>query len=179
MLAAERHRTEALEIAQAVGNRPMTEVLEAAGEGSEVARKTAALGTSTVSLTEEEEPDDAGARELTGSCAPSAGTAIAHRRRYCTNCGFAFFLEDTSGMLRKRCSHCGYYEPYGGESLQPAAGASFQAAYHMVTRGHTSRNGVRSAARSGVRGQRSAPTAAITSKVNDRLSCRRVRSVLD
>jgi uncharacterized protein YegL len=52
--AAERHRTEALEIAQAVGNRAMTEVLEAAGAGNEVARKTAALGTATVSLTEEE-----------------------------------------------------------------------------------------------------------------------------
>jgi uncharacterized protein YegL len=52
--AAERHRTEALNIAQAVGNRSMTEVLEAAGQGSEVARKTAALGTSTVSLTEED-----------------------------------------------------------------------------------------------------------------------------
>lgn len=52
--AAERHRTEALEIAQTVGNRHMTAVLEAAGSGSEVARKTAALGTSTVSLTEEE-----------------------------------------------------------------------------------------------------------------------------
>jgi len=52
--AAERHRTEALEISQAVGNRRMTEVLEAAGEGNEVARKTAALGTSTVSLTEED-----------------------------------------------------------------------------------------------------------------------------
>jgi uncharacterized protein YegL len=51
---AERHRTEALEIAQAVGNRSMTEVLEAAGAGSEIARKTAALGTATVSLTEEE-----------------------------------------------------------------------------------------------------------------------------
>lgn len=51
--AAERHRTEALEIAQAVGNRPMTAVLEAAGTGSEIARKTAALGTSTVNLTEE------------------------------------------------------------------------------------------------------------------------------
>jgi hypothetical protein len=52
--SAERHRTEALEIAQTVGNRAMTEVLEAAGTGSEIARKTAALGTSTVSLTEEE-----------------------------------------------------------------------------------------------------------------------------
>ena len=52
--AAERHRTEALDIAQAVGNRGMTAVLEAAGEGNEVARKTAALGTSTVSLTDEE-----------------------------------------------------------------------------------------------------------------------------
>ncbi|HEX2906695.1 MAG TPA: vWA domain-containing protein, partial [Phototrophicaceae bacterium] len=52
-VAAERHRTEALEIAQAVGNRAMTEVLDAAGKGSEIARKTAALGTSTVSLTEE------------------------------------------------------------------------------------------------------------------------------
>jgi uncharacterized protein YegL len=51
--AAERHRTEALEIAQATGNKHMTEVLEAAG-GDEVARKTAALGTATVSLTEEE-----------------------------------------------------------------------------------------------------------------------------
>ena len=52
--AAERHRTEALEIAQASGNRAMTEILEAAGSGNEVARKTAALGTSTVSLTEEQ-----------------------------------------------------------------------------------------------------------------------------
>jgi hypothetical protein len=31
----------------------MTAILEAAGTGNEVARKTAALGTSTVSLTEE------------------------------------------------------------------------------------------------------------------------------
>ncbi len=52
--AAERHRTEALEIAQAAGNRAMTQVLEEAGKGSELARKTAALGTSTVSLTDEE-----------------------------------------------------------------------------------------------------------------------------
>ncbi len=52
--AAERHRTEALEIAQATGNKAMTEVLDAAS-GNEVARKTAALGTSTVSLTEEED----------------------------------------------------------------------------------------------------------------------------
>jgi len=52
--AAERHRTEALDIAQTVGNRQMTQVLEEAGQGSEIARKTAALGTSTVSLTEEE-----------------------------------------------------------------------------------------------------------------------------
>ncbi len=51
---AERHRTEALEIAQAAGNRAMTEVLEATGKGSELARKTAALGTSTVSLTDED-----------------------------------------------------------------------------------------------------------------------------
>ncbi len=53
MAGAERHRTEALEIAQAVGNRSMTQVLEDAGKGSELARKTAALGTSTVSLTDE------------------------------------------------------------------------------------------------------------------------------
>ncbi len=52
--SAERHRTEALEIAQAVGNRQMTQVLEDAGAGSEVARKTAALGTATVSLTDED-----------------------------------------------------------------------------------------------------------------------------
>ncbi len=52
---AERHRTEALEIAQAVGNRAMTQVLEDAGSGNEVAQKTAALGTSTVSLTEDDE----------------------------------------------------------------------------------------------------------------------------
>ncbi|MDX2159992.1 MAG: vWA domain-containing protein [bacterium] len=51
--AAERARTEALDIAKAAGNRQMTNILEAAGQGSEVARKTAALGTSTVSLTEE------------------------------------------------------------------------------------------------------------------------------
>lgn len=50
---AERHRTEALEIAQATGNKQMTQVLEESA-GNEVARKTAALGTSTVSLTEEE-----------------------------------------------------------------------------------------------------------------------------
>ncbi len=54
MKGAERHRTEALDIAVAAGNRSMTEVLEAAGKGNEVARKTAALGTSTVSLTEED-----------------------------------------------------------------------------------------------------------------------------
>lgn len=54
MAGAERHRTEALDIAQAVGNRAMTAVLEEAGQGNEVARKTAALGTSTVSLTEED-----------------------------------------------------------------------------------------------------------------------------
>lgn len=53
--SAERHRTEALEIAQAVGNRQMTQVLEDAGAGSEVARKTAALGTATVSLTDDED----------------------------------------------------------------------------------------------------------------------------
>jgi uncharacterized protein YegL len=52
-VSAERHRTEALEIALQTGNKAMTEVLEASGEGSEVARKTAALGTSTISLTEE------------------------------------------------------------------------------------------------------------------------------
>lgn len=52
--AAERHRTEALDIAEAVGNRAMTQILQDAGAGSEVARKTAALGTSTVSLTDEE-----------------------------------------------------------------------------------------------------------------------------
>ena len=51
---AERHRTEALEIAQASGNRQMTQVLEAAAQ-SDVARKTAALGTSTVSLTDEDD----------------------------------------------------------------------------------------------------------------------------
>lgn len=50
---AERHRTEALDIAQATGNKQMTQVLDDAS-GSEIARKTAALGTSTVSLTEED-----------------------------------------------------------------------------------------------------------------------------
>lgn len=51
---AERHRTEALEIAKAAGNKEMTAILEDAGTGNTVARKTAALGTKTVSLTEEE-----------------------------------------------------------------------------------------------------------------------------
>ncbi len=51
---AERHRTEALDIAQATGNRQMTQILEEAS-GSDVARKAAALGTSTVSLTEEDD----------------------------------------------------------------------------------------------------------------------------
>jgi hypothetical protein len=51
--AAERHRTEALDIAQATGNRPMTQILQDSSN-SEVARKTVALGTSTVSLTEDE-----------------------------------------------------------------------------------------------------------------------------
>lgn len=54
--AAERHRTEALNIAKAAGNKEMTAILEDAGAGSTVARKTAALGTKTVSLTEEEQP---------------------------------------------------------------------------------------------------------------------------
>ncbi len=52
--AAERHRTEALGIAQASGNKQMTQVLEDAAQ-SDVARKTAALGTATVSLTEDED----------------------------------------------------------------------------------------------------------------------------
>jgi hypothetical protein len=52
--SAERHRTEALEIAKASGNRQMTLVLDSAGK-SELARKTAALGVSTVSLTDESE----------------------------------------------------------------------------------------------------------------------------
>lgn len=52
--SAERHRTQALDIAQATGNRQMTAILEAAGQGNVVARKTIALGTSTVSLTDEE-----------------------------------------------------------------------------------------------------------------------------
>lgn len=54
--AAERHRTEALTIAKTVGNKQMTEILEQAGAGNEVARKTAALGTATVSLTEDDQP---------------------------------------------------------------------------------------------------------------------------
>ncbi|MFN8531513.1 MAG: vWA domain-containing protein [Anaerolineae bacterium] len=52
--AAQRHRTEALDIARAVGNRNMTQVLEDAENANSVARKTAALGTSTVSLTDDE-----------------------------------------------------------------------------------------------------------------------------
>ena len=56
--AAERHRTEALEIAKESGNRAMTKILEEAGTGSAIARKTVALGTSTVQLTE----DDSGGK---------------------------------------------------------------------------------------------------------------------
>jgi uncharacterized protein YegL len=52
---AERHRTAALDIAKSSGNRQMTAILEDAGKGSVVARKTVALGTSTVSLTDEGE----------------------------------------------------------------------------------------------------------------------------
>jgi uncharacterized protein YegL len=52
---AERHRTAALDIAKSSGNRQMTAILEDAGKGSVVARKTVALGTSTVSLTDENE----------------------------------------------------------------------------------------------------------------------------
>jgi len=51
--AAEQHRTEALGIAQTTGNKQMTQILQDAAK-SDVARKTVALGTSTVSLTEEE-----------------------------------------------------------------------------------------------------------------------------
>jgi len=50
--AAERHRTEALDLAKATGNRQMTQILDAAGKGNELARKTAALGTQTINLTE-------------------------------------------------------------------------------------------------------------------------------
>jgi uncharacterized protein YegL len=50
--AAERHRTEALEIARSIGSTKMTERLEAVGKGDEVARKTAALPPETESLTE-------------------------------------------------------------------------------------------------------------------------------
>lgn len=51
---AERHRTEALDLAKATGNRQMTQILNAAGpgQGGELARKTAALGTQTINLTE-------------------------------------------------------------------------------------------------------------------------------
>lgn len=52
--AAERARTEALEIARESGNRAMTKILEDAGSGNTVARKTVALGTSTVSFTEDD-----------------------------------------------------------------------------------------------------------------------------
>ncbi len=51
---AERHRTEALDLAKTSGNRQMTQILEAAGSGGgggELARKTAALGTQTINLT--------------------------------------------------------------------------------------------------------------------------------
>lgn len=50
--AAERHRTEALDLAKATGNRQMTQILDEAGKGSELARKTVALGTQTINLTE-------------------------------------------------------------------------------------------------------------------------------
>ncbi|NJR12697.1 hypothetical protein HC776_02185 [bacterium] len=50
--SAERHRTEALDLAKATGNRQMTQILDAAGQGNELARKTAALGTQTINLTD-------------------------------------------------------------------------------------------------------------------------------
>lgn len=50
--SAERHRTEALDLAKATGNRQMTQILDAAGKGNELARKTAALGTQTINLTD-------------------------------------------------------------------------------------------------------------------------------
>ena len=46
---------------------------------------------------------------------PKCGHSNRAAAKVCTECGFAFFLEDTSGMLRKRCSHCGFMNKMGAK----------------------------------------------------------------
>jgi DNA-directed RNA polymerase subunit RPC12/RpoP len=46
---------------------------------------------------------------------PKCGHSNRASAKVCTECGFAFFLEDTSGMLRKRCSHCGFMNRMGAK----------------------------------------------------------------
>ncbi|MBI1258202.1 MAG: zinc-ribbon domain-containing protein [Chloroflexi bacterium] len=46
---------------------------------------------------------------------PKCGHSNRAAAKVCTECGYAFFLEDTSGMLRKRCSHCGFMNKMGAK----------------------------------------------------------------
>jgi len=46
---------------------------------------------------------------------PKCGHSNRAEAKICTECGYAFFLDDTSGVLRKRCSHCGYMNRMGAK----------------------------------------------------------------
>jgi DNA-directed RNA polymerase subunit RPC12/RpoP len=46
---------------------------------------------------------------------PKCGHSNRAEAKICTECGYAFFLENTSGVLRKRCSHCGFMNHMGAK----------------------------------------------------------------
>src|SRR5664279_4191097 len=55
---------------------------------------------------------------------PKCGQKNRATAKNCTQCGFAFFLKDTSGMLRKRCSICGSMNRMGAK-ICSHCGAAF------------------------------------------------------
>ncbi len=47
---------------------------------------------------------------------PICGHSNRASAKNCTQCGYAFFLTDTSGMLRKRCPQCGHMNRMGAKA---------------------------------------------------------------
>ena len=56
---------------------------------------------------------------------PNCGHSNRVTAKNCTQCGFAFFLADTGGMLRKRCAHCGFFNRMGAK-ICTRCGAAFR-----------------------------------------------------
>jgi hypothetical protein len=66
---------------------------------------------------------------------PKCGHSNRAEAKICTECGYAFFLDDTSGVLRKRCSHCGYMNRMGA-NVCSQCGSKFHARLR-TTRGRS------------------------------------------